>query len=52
MLHGFDGDDGSVVFAGGTSAELMQGGVHRYITPIAGKGRIFVAGDNKVYAFR
>ena len=52
MLHGFDGDDGSVVFAGGTSAELMQGGVHRYITPIAVKGRIFVAGDNKVYAFR
>jgi outer membrane protein assembly factor BamB len=51
-LHGFDGDDGSVVFNGGTAAEVMQGGVHRYITPIAAKGRIFVAGDNRVYAFK
>ena len=51
-LHGFDGDDGTEVFAGGTAAETMLGGVRRYVTAIAVKGRIFVAGDNKVYAFK
>ena len=51
-LHGFDGDDGSEVFGGGTAAETMSGGVRRYVTPIAVKGRILVAGDNRVYAFR
>ena len=51
-LHGFDGDDGTQVFDGGTAAETMSGGVRRYVTAIAVKGRIFVAGDNKVYAFR
>lgn len=52
QLHGFDGDDGTEVFDGGTAAETMSGGVRRYVTPIAVKGRVFVAGDNKVYAFK
>jgi hypothetical protein len=51
-LHGFDGDDGTVVFGGGGAAETMAGGVRRYVTPIAVKGRIFVAGDGRVYAFK
>jgi hypothetical protein len=51
-LHGFDGNDGSEVFNGGTAAETMSGGVRRYVTPIAVKGRIVVAGDNQVYAFK
>ncbi len=51
-LHGFDGDDGGEVFGGGTAAETMSGGVRRYVTPIAAKGRIFVAGDNRLYAFK
>jgi outer membrane protein assembly factor BamB len=51
-LHGFDGDDGSVVFAGGGQNETMTGNVRRYVTPIAARGRIFVAGDDRVYAFK
>jgi hypothetical protein len=50
-LHGFDGDSGAVVFAGGGDAETMSAGVRRYVTPIAAKGRIFVGGDGRVYAF-
>jgi len=50
-LHGFDGDSGTVVYSGGGAAEEM-GALHRFITPIATGGRIFVAGDNRVYAFK
>jgi len=50
-LHGFDGDTGAVVYDGGGPAEQM-GPLHRFITPIAARGRIFVAGDNRGYAFR
>jgi len=50
-LHGFDGDTGAVVYAGGGTAASM-GPLRRFITPIAVNGRIFVAGDNQVYAFR
>jgi outer membrane protein assembly factor BamB len=50
-LHGYDGDTGAVVFAGGGDNELMTG-THSYSTTvIAARGRIYVAGDNKVYAF-
>jgi outer membrane protein assembly factor BamB len=49
-LHGFDGETGSVVFAGGGPNELMQG-THRFNAGIAARGRIYVANDNKVYAF-
>jgi hypothetical protein len=50
-LHGYDGDTGAVVFAGGGGNEVMAG-THSYSTTgIVARGRIYVAGDNKVYAF-
>ena len=50
-LHGYDGETGAVVYDGGGPNELMAG-THRYSTTgIAVRGRIYVAGDNKVYAF-
>ena len=49
-LIGLDGDTGAVVFAGGGGAEAMAT-VRRFSTPIAAKGRIFVASDSAVYAF-
>jgi len=51
-LHGYDGDTGTVVFAGGATNELMAG-THSYSTTgIVARGRIYVATDNKVYAFK
>ena len=51
-LHGYDGDTGAVVYGGGGANELMAG-THRYSTTgIVARGRIYVAGDNKVYAFK
>ncbi len=51
-LHGYDGDTGAPVFAGGGGNELMAG-THSYSTTgIVARGRIYVAGDNKVYAFK
>ncbi len=50
-LHGFDGNTGAVVFNGGGSNELMAG-TRRFSTGIAARGRIFVAADNRVYAFK
>src|SRR5262249_22015098 len=50
-LHGYDGNTGAVVYAGGGANELMAG-THSYSTTgIAARGRIYVATDNKVYAF-
>jgi hypothetical protein len=49
-LHGFDGDTGAAVFKGGGASELMAGTRH-FNTAIAARGRIYVANDNKVYAF-
>ena len=50
-LRGYDGDTGDVVYDGGAANELMSG-THSYnTTGIAARGRIYVAGDNKVYAF-
>jgi cell division septation protein DedD len=51
-LHGYDGDTGAVVYAGGGTNELMAG-THSYSTTgIVARGRIYVAADNKVYAFK
>jgi hypothetical protein len=48
-LHGYDGDTGAVIYAGGD----LIAGTHSYSTTgIAARGRIYVAGDNKVYAFK
>jgi PQQ enzyme repeat len=50
-LHGYDGNTGAVVYDGGGPNELMAG-THNYSTTgIAARGRIYIAGDNKVYAF-
>jgi hypothetical protein len=49
-LHGFDGNTGAVVFAGGGASDLL-GPVRRYQTPILANGKIYVAGDGAVYAF-
>ena len=49
-LHGLDGDTGNTVFAGGGANELMAG-IRRFNTAIAARGRIYVAGNNRVYAF-
>ena len=50
-LHGYDGDTGAVVYSGGGPNELMAGTHYYSTTGIAAGGRIYVAGDNKVYAF-
>jgi hypothetical protein len=50
-LHGYDGDTAAVVYAGGGPNELMAGTRSYSTTGIAARGRIYVAGDNKVYAF-
>jgi hypothetical protein len=49
-LHGFDGDTGTVVYSGGGINEAMAGTRHMN-TAIAARGRVYVATDNKVYAF-
>jgi PQQ enzyme repeat len=50
-LHGYDGDTGAVVYGGGGPNELMAGTHYYSTTGIAARARIYVAGDNKVYAF-
>jgi len=50
-LHGYDGDTGAIVYDGGGPNELMAGTHYYSTTGIAARGRIYVAGDNKVYAF-
>jgi hypothetical protein len=49
-LHGFDGDTGTNIFTGGGASEAMLG-TRNFNTAIAARGRIYVANDNKVYAF-
>ena len=50
-LHGYDGDTGAVVYDGGGPNELMAGTHYYSTTGIVARGRLYVAGDNKVYAF-
>ncbi len=50
-LHGYDGYTGAVVYDGGGPNELMAGTHYYSTTGIAARGRIYIAGDNKVYAF-
>ena len=50
-LHGYDGDTGAVLYDGGGPNELMAGTHYYSTTGIVARGRIYVAGDNKVYAF-
>ena len=50
-LHGYDGNTGAIAYDGGGPNELMTGTHNFSTTGIAARGRIYVAGDNKVYAF-
>jgi hypothetical protein len=49
-LYGFDGDTGAPVYNGGGANELMAN-TGPFITGIVARGRIYVAGQNQVYAF-
>jgi hypothetical protein len=50
-LHGHNGDTGAVVYAGGGANEAMTGTRGYNTAAIAARGRIYVANDNKVFAF-
>jgi hypothetical protein len=49
-LHGYDGDTGAVIYAGGGANELMSG-TRQWNTGIAARGRVYFGADNKIYAF-
>ena len=49
-LHGFRGDTGAALFNGGGAAEAMTP-VRRFQTLIAAGGRLYVAADQRIYAF-
>ncbi|HZS40070.1 MAG TPA: PQQ-binding-like beta-propeller repeat protein [Polyangia bacterium] len=50
-LHAFDAETGRAIYDGGCATDQMNT-VRRFMTPIVAKGRIYVAADNRVYAFR
>src|SRR5438067_1493663 len=50
-LHAYDGDTGTVIYAGGGANELMSG-TRQWNTGMVARGRIYFGADNKVYAFR
>jgi len=49
-LHGFRGDTGAPVYGGGGPNDAMQG-LRHFATILAADGRLFVAGDGRIYAF-
>jgi hypothetical protein len=49
-LHGYDGDTGDVIYAGGGANELMAGD-RKWNSGMVARGSIYVANDNKVYKF-
>jgi hypothetical protein len=49
-LHGFRGDNGRPVFAGGGEQDTMPG-LRHFVTILAADGRLYVAGDGRLYAF-
>jgi hypothetical protein len=49
-LLGFNGETGAAVYAGGAAGDAL-GTVSKLQTPIAAKGRIFVAAANQLHAF-
>jgi hypothetical protein len=49
-LHGFAGDTGEPLFAGGGAAETMPG-LRRFQTLIAAENRLYVAADGQAFAF-
>ena len=50
QLHGFDGDTGAAIAFPGQSVKIPN--TRRFNAPIAAKGRIFVAADGAVVAFK
>jgi PQQ enzyme repeat len=50
-LHGYNGDTGAVIYAGGGTNELMTN-TRKWNTGIVARGRIYFAADNRVYSFR
>ncbi len=50
-LHGYNGDTGAVVYAGGGANELMTGD-RKWNSGMVARGSIYVANDNKVYKFK
>jgi len=50
-LHGYNGDTGAVVYAGGGANELMTN-TRKWNTGIVARGRIYFAADSKVYSFK
>ena len=51
QLHGYNGDTGAVVYAGGGANELMTG-TRQWNTGMVARGRIYFGADNKIYAFK
>jgi hypothetical protein len=49
-LHGYNGDTGAVIYAGGGADELMTG-TRKWNSGMVARGSIYVANDNKVYKF-
>lgn len=49
-LNGYNGETGEMIYKGGDASELMAG-TRRFSTGIVAHGRIYVAADDKVYAF-
>lgn len=50
-LYGFDGNTGQEVFGGGGSGDVMSS-IQYFQTPIVAGGRIVVAAQNQLYAFK
>src|SRR4029077_13071687 len=50
-LHGYNGDTGAVIYAGGGANELMAN-TRKWNPGIVARGRIYFAADNKVFAFK
>jgi hypothetical protein len=50
-LFGYNGETGATIFSGGSASDTISGG-RTFNTGIAARGHIYIAGDNKVYAFK
>ena len=50
-LHAYDGDTGTVIYAGGGANEMMSG-TRKWNAGIVARGRIYYPADNKIYAFK
>jgi hypothetical protein len=49
LLHGYNGDTGTEIYAGGG---VVMSGTRKWNSGMVARGSIYVANDNKVYAFR